>query len=58
MSEENAVPLKFPQFWAVEPQIWFAQAEAQFALRKIVSYDTKYYYIFSALDQTTASRLK
>ena len=58
MSEENAVSLKLPQFWAAEPQIWFAQAEAQFALRKIVSDDTKYYYILSALDQSTASRLK
>ena len=58
MSEENAVSLKLPQFWAAEPQIWFAQAEAQFAIRNIVSDDTKYYYILSALDQTTASRLK
>ena len=54
----NAVSLKLLQFWSTGPQIWFAQAEAQFALRKIVSDDTKYYYIFSALDQTTASQLK
>ena len=58
MSEENAVWLKLPQFWATEPQRWFAQAEAQFALWGIVSDNTKYYYILSALDQTTASRLK
>ena len=58
MSEENAVSLKLLQFWAAEPQIWFAQAESQFALRKIVSDDTKYYCILSALDQTTASCLK
>ena len=58
MSEENAVSLKLLQFWADKPQIWFAQAEAQFVLRKIVSDETKYYYILSALDQTTAPRIK
>ena len=55
---ENAVSLKLPPFWAVEPQIWFAQTEAQFALRNIVTDDTKYFYVLSALDQATASRLK
>ena len=55
---ENAVSLKLPPFWAAEPQIWFAQAEAQFALRKIAADDTKYFYVLSALDQATASRLK
>ena len=55
---ENAVSLKLPPFWAAEPQIWFAQAEAQFALRKIVADDTTYFYVLSALDQATASRLK
>ena len=54
---ENAVSLKLPPFWAAEPQIWFAQAEAQFELRKIVPDDTKYFYVLSALDQSTASRL-
>ena len=55
---ENEVSLKLPPFWAAEPQIWFAQTEAQFALRKIVADDTKYFYVLSALDQATASRLK
>ena len=57
MLEENAVSLKLPLFWAMEPQIWFTQAEAQFALRKLVSNNTKYYCILSSLDQTTASQL-
>ena len=58
MSEKNPVSLKLTPFWAAEPQIWFAESEAQFALRKIVSDDTKHYYILSSLDQMTASRLK
>ena len=34
-----------------------AQAEAQFAIRKITADETKYYYVLSALDQDTATRL-
>ena len=55
---ENAVSLKLPPFWAAEPQIWFAQAEAQFALRKIVADDAKFFYILSSIDQAIASLLK
>ena len=55
---ENSVSLNLPPFWAAESHIWLAQAEAQFALSKIVADETKYFYILSALDQVTASRLK
>ena len=55
---QKAVSLKLPPFWAAEPQIWFAQVEAQFALRKIVADETKYFNVLSALDQATASHLK
>ena len=41
-----------------EPQIWFAHAEAQFTLWKIVADGAKYFYILSALDQATTSLLK
>ena len=57
MAEEHAVSLKLPTFWPCQPEVWFAQAEAQFNLRKISSDDTKYYYVLSALDQPTATRL-
>lgn len=57
MSTENAVSLKLPQFWSSQPNIWFAQAEAQFHLRKVTDDTTKYYYVVSALDQDTALRL-
>ena len=57
MSEEHAVSLKLPTFWSSQPEVWFAQAEAQFNLRKITADDTKYYYVLAALDQTTATRL-
>ena len=53
----DAVSLKLPTFWASQPEVWFAQAEAQFKLRKIEADETKYYYVIAALDQETASRL-
>ena len=53
----DAVSLKLPTFWASQPEVWFAQAEAQFKLRKIEADETKYYYVNAALDQETASRL-
>ena len=57
MSEENAVSLKLPTFWTSQPEVWFAQAEAQFNLRGITASDTKYFYTLAALDQETATRL-
>ena len=57
MAEENAVALKLPIFWTSQPEVWFAQAEAQFAIRKITADETKYYHVLSALDQGTATRL-
>ena len=54
---ENAVSLKLPTFWTSQPEVWFAQAEAQFHVRGITSDTTKYYYVVAALDQSTAGRL-
>ena len=57
MAEEHAVSLKLLTFWTHQPQVWFTQAEAQFSLRRITKDDTKYFYILTALDQQTATRL-
>ncbi|KAJ8372904.1 hypothetical protein AAFF_G00275540 [Aldrovandia affinis] len=51
----HAVALKLPEFWQ-EHAVWFAQAEAQFALRGITQEDTKYFYVVAALNSSTASR--
>jgi hypothetical protein len=56
-SEEHAVSLKLSTFWMAQPDVWFAQAEAQFNLRGITADDTKYYYVLAALDQDTATRV-
>ena len=56
MGDADAVTVKIPPFWTHSPTAWFAQAEAQFVLRKITEDDTKYYYIVAALDSATATR--
>ena len=53
----NAVSLKLPEFWESSSSAWFAQTEAQFALRQITADETKYYYVVSALGSSTASRV-
>lgn len=53
----NAVAIKLPTFWTAQPVVWFAQAEAQFNIKNITQDSTKYYYVVSALDQATASRI-
>ena len=50
----NAVSLKLPTFWARRPNIWFAQAEAQFDIHKITEEKTKYSYLVAALDEDSA----
>ena len=37
MAETNVVAIKFPTFWAQQPEVWFLPAETQFHIRKIVS---------------------
>ena len=57
MVVEHAVSLKLPTFWMLQPEVWFTQAEAQFNLRGITANDTKYFYVLTALDQQTVTRL-
>jgi hypothetical protein len=52
-----AVAMKLPTFWATQPEVWFLQAEAQFALRNITADNTKFHYVVAALDQDTAGRV-
>ena len=57
MIEQHVVALKLPTFWTTQPEVWFAQAEAQFALCGITADETKYFYILASLTQEMATRL-
>ena len=55
-SQVSAVAIKLPTFWISGPEAWFAQTEAQFAIRGINQDDTKYFHVVAALDNDTATR--
>lgn len=42
---------KLPPFWTSSPITWFIQAEAQFALCRVISDMKKYYYVLASLPQ-------
>jgi hypothetical protein len=56
-AEISRVAVRLPPFWAERPNVWFAQAEAQFTLAGISSEQTKFYYIISQLDQRYATEV-
>ena len=56
-TDKHTVSLKLPTFWASQPEVWFAQTEAQFHLSRITTDETKFFYVLTTLDQETATRL-
>jgi len=53
----NAVSVKLPPFWPEMPEFWFAQVEAEFAIKGIKTDETKYQYVMTAIDQNSAKRI-
>ena len=50
--------VKLPPFWASDPQIWFAQVEAQFTTRRIVAQRSKFAHVVSALQPEIAQEVR
>ncbi|XP_076660566.1 uncharacterized protein LOC143363921 [Halictus rubicundus] len=48
--EVSKVAIRIPPFWPEQPELWFRQIEAQFALNGITADTTKFYYILSQLE--------
>jgi hypothetical protein len=46
-----AVAVKLPLFWVDNTEVWFLQAEAQFAIAGITSERTAFYHVLTALSQ-------
>ena len=57
VSSSAAQHLKLPTFWPDAAEVWFAQTDAQFAIRNISSSKTKFYHAVAVLPQEVASQI-
>ena len=49
--------IKLPTFWTDSPEVWFLQAESQFAIKNVTTSLTKFYHCIAALPQDDVTRL-
>jgi hypothetical protein len=50
--------VKIPLFWPADPQVWFAQVEAQFSSRNVTSQWTRFTQIVAALVPEYATEVR
>ena len=54
----NAVGVKLPTFYRHNPDGWFINAEAQFALSRITDERTKFFHVVKVLDMETSAEVQ
>lgn len=57
-SNNDRINIQTPLFWPEEPELWFAQLEGQFTLRRSINDDAKYAYVLSRLEPKQAREIK
>ena len=51
------IALKLTVFWPDAAEVWFAQADPQFAIRGISVSKTKFYHVVASLSQDVAAQI-
>ena len=53
----NNVAMKLPAFWHDAAEVWFAQADAQFAIKAVTFSKTNFYHVVAVLPQEVTAQI-
>src|SRR5580765_8436785 len=56
--QHSRMGVRIPPFWPEDPELWFAQAEGQFAICNIEDDNVKYAHVLSRIEPKQAREIK